>query len=167
MAARFPNHPFWDYSLRLYAQPGVSNACLTLQDEHGLDVNLVLFCIWSGLAGPGELDAEELGAAIVRGGRWQTEVVEPIRTIRRALKQNPLGADAELVKTFRPQVQALELDGEHVEQLTLAALVPLERGPRNRAAAAENLSAYLDSCGVCEGDKAMALATTVLNSAPD
>ena len=36
----------------LYAQPGVADACLKLQDEFGLDVNLVLFCIWSRLLLP-------------------------------------------------------------------------------------------------------------------
>lgn len=97
MSDALPDHAFWNYSLWLYAQPGVSDACLRLQDEHGLDVNLVLFCIWSGLAGPGRLTRDELGVAIARGGQWQREVVEPIRRIRRTLKKDSLGADKALV----------------------------------------------------------------------
>jgi len=165
MSDSLPNHPFWNYSLRLYAQPGVSDACLRLQDEHGLDVNLVLFCIWSGLAGPGKITPDELGAAIARAGSWQKNVVEPIRKIRRTLKQDSLGADKELVKYFRPRAQALELDGEHVEQLVLASLVPLERDARGRDVAQHNLQNYLDRCAICEGSQALELVATVLNAA--
>lgn len=82
--------------MRLYAQPGVSDACLRLQDEHGLDVNLVLFCIWSGLAGPGKITPDELSSAIARAGNWQKNVVEPIRKIRRTLKHDSRGASEEL-----------------------------------------------------------------------
>ena len=160
-----PDHPFWNYSLRLYAQPGVSDACLRLQDEHGLDVNLVLFCIWSGLAGPGQLTPEELNAAVARGRQWQSDVVEPIRKIRRRLKQDPLGASAELVQYFRPRAQALELDGEHVEQLILASLVPLERGKQGRDTAEHNLHNYLEHCAICAGSQALVLVETVLMSA--
>ncbi|MGI9291937.1 MAG: TIGR02444 family protein, partial [Gammaproteobacteria bacterium] len=82
MSDSFTQHPFWTYSLRLYAQPQVQDDCLTLQDEHGLDVNLVLFCIWAGLDGPGQLTVDELNEAIARGSQWQSEVVERIRYIR-------------------------------------------------------------------------------------
>ncbi len=167
MSDSLPDHPFWNYSLRLYARPGVSEACLRLQDEHGLDVNLVLFCIWAGLAGPGRLTRDELNAAIARGSQWQTNVVEPIRTIRRTLKQDALGADEELVAFFRPRAQALELDGEHVEQLLLASLVPLERGAQGRDAAEGNLREYLDRCAICEGSQALELAETVINAAAE
>ena len=167
MSDSLPNHPFWNYSLRLYAQPGVSDACLRLQDEHGLDVNLVLFCIWSGLAGPGQLTQDELNAAIARGGQWQSEVVEPIRKIRRTLKQDSLGADKDLVSYFRPRAQALELDGEHVQQLILASIVPLTRGEQSRGAAERNLQRYLDHCAICEGSQALELAGTVLNTAAE
>ncbi len=165
MANAFPDHPFWNYSLRLYAQPGVQEASLTLQDEHGLDVNLVLFCIWCGMEGPGELTADELNQAMAVTGPWQADVVEPVRTIRRTLKHNPRGADPELIQVFRPRVQALELDGEHVEQLMLAALVPLQRGAQSRAAAQANLLQYLDRCAICAGSVASELAMRILDTA--
>ena len=162
MADALPDHPFWTYSLQLYAQAGVTDACLKLQDEHGLDVNMVLFCIWSGLAGPGELTPEELKEAIERGGRWQTEVVERIRWIRRTLKEDPVGAEAEFAQQFRPRAQALELAAEHVEQLTLAGLVPLERGARNQTAAQSNLANYLTACGIDAGSQAHQLCQKIL-----
>ena len=39
---------FWDFSVRTYGVPGVSQACLALQDERGVDVNMLLYCIWIG-----------------------------------------------------------------------------------------------------------------------
>jgi len=148
MTAELPGHPFWRYSLALYAQPGVAAASLKLQDEYGLDVNLVLFCIWSGVQGPGALRADELSECVARAGRWQAEVVERIRFVRRTLKQDSLGATADLVARFRPRVQALELDGEHIEQLLLASLVPLERGGRGFEPAEANLQSYLQWAGL-------------------
>ncbi len=165
MPDTLPNHPFWTYSLRLYGQAGVTDACLALQDEYGLDVNIVLFCIWSGLAGPGELTKNELTLAAESAGQWQREVVERIRWVRRTLKQDPLGAKPELANAFRPQVQALEIQAEHVEQLTLAALVPEQRGSRNRNAAEANLRGYLAICGIDAGSQASTLTGLILDRA--
>ena len=36
----------WEFSLSVYGKSGVPDACLTLQNSHCLDVNLVLFCLW-------------------------------------------------------------------------------------------------------------------------
>jgi uncharacterized protein (TIGR02444 family) len=143
-----PSHPFWKYSLALYAQPGVSGDCLMLQDEYGLDVNLVLFSIWAGAEGPGELTEVELSECVARAGQWQTEVVVPIRRIRRALKQDMLGATSELVHLYRPQVQRLELESEHVEQLLLVTLVPQSRGDTGKAVALKNTQRYLQQAGL-------------------
>lgn len=144
----FPAHPFWDYSLKLYARPGVADACIVLQDEFDLDVNLILFCIWAGAEGPGRLTAEELAESRNRSNRWQGEVVQRLRNIRRTLKVDSLGATTELVARFRPKAQALELDAEHVEQLLLAGLVPQERGDNGVESATGNLRAYLELAGI-------------------
>ena len=39
---------FWAHSLQVYAQPGVEPACLRLQDEAGLDPNLLLLALYAG-----------------------------------------------------------------------------------------------------------------------
>ena len=44
-------NPFWRFSLRTYRAPGVQEACLALQDRCGADVNLLLFCGWTGRDG--------------------------------------------------------------------------------------------------------------------
>ena len=38
--------PFWRFSLRFYRQPKVADACIALQEEAGVDVNLLLFLLW-------------------------------------------------------------------------------------------------------------------------
>ena len=68
MAAEFPDHPFWDFSLRVYGSEGVPEACLVLQERHGIDVNVLLYCFWLGASGRGTLDDGEI-AAVCRDGR--------------------------------------------------------------------------------------------------
>lgn len=45
-----PNHvdsgSFWHYSVAKYDKPNVMASCLTLQDEHGVNVNLLLLLCW-------------------------------------------------------------------------------------------------------------------------
>jgi uncharacterized protein (TIGR02444 family) len=151
LESEFPEHPFWGYSLKLYARPEVSQACLELQDGFDLDVNMVLFCVWAGAEGPGRLTGSEILSAVTRSGRWQREVVRRLRYVRRTLKHDALGASDELVQLFRPEVQALELAAEHVEQLLLAEIVPLERTANGFDIAAANLLAYFEAVGLAPG----------------
>lgn len=53
MPLEFDDHPFWDYSLRVYCGDGVPAACLDLQDRFEIDVNVMLFCSWIGQSGRG------------------------------------------------------------------------------------------------------------------
>ena len=41
--------PFWRFSLRFYRQPEVADACITLQEQAGVDVNLLLFLLWHAI----------------------------------------------------------------------------------------------------------------------
>ena len=38
--------PFWRFSLHFYRQPKVADTCIALQEEAGVDVNLLLFLLW-------------------------------------------------------------------------------------------------------------------------
>ncbi len=98
---------FWRFSLEFYAQPGVMPACLALQDQHGLDVNLALFCCWVGEP----LDAAALAEAEALVREWRTQVVQPLRAVRRWLKQRD---DA-----LRRAVAAQELAAEQRQQALL------------------------------------------------
>ena len=58
----FLPHPFWNFSLELYAGEGVAEACLDLQERRGCDVNILLFCCWLGASGRPTLTADRLRA---------------------------------------------------------------------------------------------------------
>ncbi|HEY9218729.1 MAG TPA: TIGR02444 family protein, partial [Phenylobacterium sp.] len=38
----------WDWVVAVYERPGVPEACLTLQDDHGQHTSLLLWAAWTG-----------------------------------------------------------------------------------------------------------------------
>ena len=113
----------WQFSLEFYARPGVADALLRLQDRDGCDVNLVLYALWLGCRGR-RLDAAGLAAATAAATPLRQALVEPLRALRRRLKDDP---DPE-VQRLRERVKALELEGEEAIQRRLAALPPASTG---------------------------------------
>lgn len=142
---RKPN-AFWRYSLEVYRGADLAAACLTLQDQWGADVNLLLYCCWLGQTGRA-LDKRALRAAMATVCRWQTEVIQPLRQARRALKNPPDRLPVTWAERLRKRFGALELDLEYIEQrlLTNAAQnLPQKMLPRSpRAASAASLARYL------------------------
>jgi uncharacterized protein (TIGR02444 family) len=139
MESAWPREVFWDYSVALYGRTGVEAACLELQQRHGIDVNLVLLCLWLGERGTA-LDGEMLARLCHAAGRWQIEVVRPLRALRRRLKErvgdgepNSVAGDwPGLAIALRERALALEIDGERLEQLHLgraAAAMPVTAAP--------------------------------------
>jgi uncharacterized protein (TIGR02444 family) len=146
-----PPNPFWRFSLRTYRAPGVQDACLALQERHGADVNLLLFCGWVGRDGR-TLDLRRLRQAMACVAAWQSEVVAPLRQARRAIKRHPpAGQAAALAPTLRKRILALELELEHVEQCLLADLAgqwpPASRLRSPEGAVHANLVRYLELLG--------------------
>jgi uncharacterized protein (TIGR02444 family) len=138
---------FWHFSLRTWRVPGVQAACLALQEHCGADVNLLLFCGWTGREGR-ELDRRDLRQAIRCVGNWQNEVIAPLRLARRGLKRQRAGtAAAALAPTFRDRFLALELELEQAEQGLLADLAaqwaPVRHAASPHQATAANLDCYL------------------------
>ena len=118
--------PFWDHAVRLYAQPGVEALCLELQDEHGVDVLLLLLALW--LTATGHVVDEPLGERLQAAANWwRGEVVAPLRRARRNLRQLA-GPDREGCITpeeVRRAVARVELDAE---RLAMEALEELAAG---------------------------------------
>jgi uncharacterized protein (TIGR02444 family) len=150
----FLPHPFWNFSLEVYAGDGVAEACLDLQDRRGCDVNVLLFCCWLGASGRPTLTAERLRAILAVSDVWQAEIVRPLRQVRRLLKDKPwLEALPETVDAARRRVSEAELAAEHAEQLKLASLYappadrdrPVEKRLRS---AVGNLGVYAVCLGV-------------------
>lgn len=148
--AAVSDNPFWDFSLTVYVRPGVADACLALQDRLGLDVNLLLFCCWTGSQGQ-SLDSLEMARLMAAVGDWQRSVVAPLRAVRRRLKQLPGGASGQ-AGALRQAVKDCELAAERVEQTMLHDAFTPPTGKScpagaKASCAAENMRAYLQLAG--------------------
>ncbi|MGB3745517.1 MAG: TIGR02444 family protein, partial [Xanthobacteraceae bacterium] len=107
--------PFWRFSLHFYRQAGVAEACIALQDECGVDVNLLLFLLWLA-AGRRQLSAanvKELDAAV---RDWRQLTIVPIRDVRRKLKGVATPIEANKQEAFRTRIKAIELEAERLQQ---------------------------------------------------
>ena len=137
---------FWAFSLDFYARPGIADACLRLQDAHGLDVNLVLFCCWLARSGHGRLSAAALIAAEARVAPWRDAVLAPLRAARCALKTMPVAGAA----TLYAEVKRVELAAEREEQRLLLASCAGAPVPTSDRAADEaaNLALYVAARGL-------------------
>lgn len=145
---------FWDFSLSFYALPAVQNACLTLQNDHGADVNLVLFLLFQANRGQA-LTAREVNDANEEIRVWRETVIQPLRKLRQTLKApiSPINIDAQAL--LHKQIKQLELNTEKLEQEFLETLrfstppTATSKPPEvKRAIAAANLKHYVDSLGL-------------------
>jgi uncharacterized protein (TIGR02444 family) len=127
--------------VRTYAKPGVAEACLALQNRHGLDVNMLLFAVWAGNQGS-ILPESAIAEAIARVYRWHTGIVRPLRSLRHLLKADPHGVDPEQAAALRARISAIELDAEHIEQLAIADLLPAPDSNCAVSATQSNIAAY-------------------------
>lgn len=134
---------FWRFSLAIYGRPDVPPACLVLQDQHGRDVNVMLFCCWVGASGRGRLDRTALDAADRAVAGWRHEVVERFRAARRAIKAAAL-PDSDGIYA---KAKAVELEAERLLQRQLAEQAPAENAglPTERRLndALANLALYI------------------------
>lgn len=76
---------FWNFSVDLYSQARVADACLDLQNSYGIDVNMLLFCYWHG-ANLGEFPQTTLTQTLALSQTWKQEVVQPLRNVRQWMK---------------------------------------------------------------------------------
>ena len=171
--ATFPDNSFWDFSLSVYSRPHVADACVFLQDRYELDVNLLLFCIWVGDAGKKPLEADALRDCMRRTRDWRTRVIEPLRSIRRACRAEPLGVPEFLLEACVPSMRDAELDAERVAQLVLADIVrhqpseSIDDAAKARRAL-HNLRAYIAVVGCESGGQLDDCLRTVFTAAfPD
>jgi uncharacterized protein (TIGR02444 family) len=164
---RLEGFSFWRFSLRTYRAPGVEKACLALQDDCGADVNLLLYCCWTGLSGR-RLSARAVRSARAAVARWQSGVVSPLRRARRAIRKGHRGVTGEWAGQLRRRISAAELDAEYVEQSVLAAhaagMPPSARKCEPREAAAANLKCYLDLLGAPIGRREARNLRTLLEA---
>jgi uncharacterized protein (TIGR02444 family) len=143
--------PFWRFSLQFYRLPGVAEACIALQDEAGVDVNLLLFLLWNARLGR-QLSQGEVEDLEGRIGVWRDGVVIPLREVRRRLKSPPPMIEKGTAEAFRTRIKQVELEAERLQQEALFSLAqssPLGQPAISpEAAARSNVAAYQAMRGV-------------------
>ena len=138
----------WGWSLEAYARPGVPEACLQLQDEHGQNTSVLLWAVWAEGADPATLQA-----AAAAGRTWDAAVLQPIRAVRRTLKTPFAAVDDGAREGLREDVKDAELRAERVLMEACEALSAHRRGGRPALAA---LQAASRAWGPAAPDEALA-----------
>ncbi|WP_323813735.1 TIGR02444 family protein [Cellvibrio sp. NN19] len=140
----------WNFSLDVYARAGVADACLRLQDEHGANVNLLLWCAWLGAKGY-SLEQEQLLQAQRVIASWDENYVKPLRALRRKMKSEFGVGDAN-IESVRNSIKQAELHAERQLQFWLEQVIT--DGEKNCVDAGKivraNILLYLSLIGVVE-----------------
>src|ERR1700744_4921502 len=85
----------WAFALAIYAKPGVAQACLTLQNEAGIDVMLLLMTTFAAVKHRTLLTRDEITALDEPSRPWREQIVQKLRSIRQELKIGPRPAPNE------------------------------------------------------------------------
>jgi uncharacterized protein (TIGR02444 family) len=137
--------PFWRFSLGFYRRRGVAEACIALQEQAGVDVNLLLFLLWQALQGRA-FAADDVAALEQKIGPWRAATVIPLRTVRRTLKYPPALVAGAMAEVFRNKIKAVELEAERLQQEAMYELAQADAGGRpaesSHQAARANVAAY-------------------------
>src|SRR5262245_52549781 len=90
------DNPFWQFSLGVYARPGVSASLLVLQDRWSVDVNLVLFSAFMTCQKACSVDLDHIKDWDREIRAWREMAVVPLRAVRRRINAEPQAVAQEL-----------------------------------------------------------------------
>lgn len=115
---------FWNYSVATYSKAGVAEACLHLQEQLGIDVNVLLYCCWYGCT-RGTLDGATMERILLFAEPWAENVVRPLRAARTWMKSvgcvSPFVPGDECM-ALREEIKRAELKAEHLQEDRMQAL---------------------------------------------
>jgi uncharacterized protein (TIGR02444 family) len=134
----------WAFALQIYAQPGVADACLRLQDEAGVDVMMFLMIVFAAVRYRVLLTPAEIRELDEVCRPWREQIVQPLRALRTQLKTGPLPAPSSATEPFRSTIKAAELAAERLQNQLLAERLPL-RAPERDTVIPEDLRSVLRS----------------------
>jgi uncharacterized protein (TIGR02444 family) len=103
------DNPFWRFSLEQWQKPALQAQLLSLQNEQGLRINIVLLAMWLSFE---QRDIRaQIDTLIADSQCWHEDVVIPLRHTRQSLPSS--------VSDLKKQVQHCELQAEQIEQAIL------------------------------------------------
>lgn len=144
----------WQFSLQLYSKSNVKDACLTLQDKHHADVNLVLFLLYQGSL-QRQLSTESIQHIDDNTRSFRERVIQPIRALRKSLKGKAFSVEADQDSLYQ-NILGLELSAEKLAQTQLETIdVITQNGLTPLQAATDNLSAYATLLGIQQPHRAI------------
>jgi len=147
-ASTTQDSPFWRFSLGFYRQTGVSQACIDLQDQAGVDVNILLFLLWNATL-KRTLSKDTVEEVEAKTGPWRDATVVPIRALRRALRTPPPAVATGAAEAFRTRIKGVELEAERLQQQTmfeLASSLAFTSAASPLEAARSSVAAYQATC---------------------
>lgn len=161
--------------MRTYRSDGVPEACLSLQDDHTVDVNMLLYCCWCGER-VGPFDDALFDAAVAFSESWFENVVVKLRDARRWMKQDGCHTapiEEEPCLRLREKIKQVEFAAEKLQEEALESL--LSNRPSTEAVVADvvagavsNLARYFGHIGQPVSDDVQTkLAAIVCAAFPD
>jgi uncharacterized protein (TIGR02444 family) len=149
---------FWEFSEARYQLEPVKEACLRLQNEFGLSVNMLLFCLWLAESQRQALSVEFVTQESSEFNRFDREALQPFRAKRMEAKDDENGDW--LYQSLLNMELSLE---EQAQALLIKAMLSsrsLERVVNN--AEVQSLRVYLATKGLAMEGDLVALCKTLI-----
>lgn len=141
----------WEWSLEEYERPGVATALLHFQDTHGFHITQILACLWMAtLNRAGDSDFWITLRPAFEA--WALPVINPLRQLRRHLKQDLAHIDLAQIdwdgrQAMREEIRTLELQAERLFMETIEKQALLQdassENPKNQRRLADRNLACL------------------------
>lgn len=165
----FPDSPLWSYSTQIYQLAEVESSCLHLQNTFEADVNILLYCCWLAEQGI-ELDSQDIQQLIAASQPWQNSMIKPLREARKMMKQHIIAMPSEMLEKTLNNISNMELNAEHMAQLSLEKAIRLEHKHKNKdrnpvEIAAQNLVIYCQQLESVSADSDILSRLSVLMDA--
>lgn len=110
----------WCFVENLYGSPGVSTACLWMQDRLGVDVIVLLHSAWLLCREDRLVDSKTISALDSTISSWRLQIVLPLRSLRRLLKCAAFSISENEVRHTRQPIAQAEIGAERVALEKLA-----------------------------------------------
>jgi uncharacterized protein (TIGR02444 family) len=134
----------WDFALKLYAQPGIADACLRLQAECSVDVMMLLTATFAAIRRGVVLTPSDIAEMDAACRPWREQIVLSLRALRTTLKTGPPPAPSERTEKLRSRIKAAELSAERLQNEVLAHWLA-KKPPTSRAVERADIVAVLHS----------------------
>lgn len=126
----------WNFIVARYRDltPDESKRLHGLQDAHGLDIVLHLFLEYSALRLGRSFTPDEVASAESQIACWRSEVILPLRRLRRGLEDPPSFAPGqpETAQALRALIARAELEAEQAELYALCDWLSSQACPSAR-----------------------------------